>query len=435
MKTAGSVGTAESPGAVGQTPATRPWLPGEEDLLAAPFSEYRHLKWWFRRRIPWTLWRYICLEVLRVMLLSVLTVSLLYSAVAAFQIVRSGIQLSFIWPFLAKTIAYPLYFSIPLALLFGVTLAMGRMVLDLEVVAMRTHGASHAQLFAPVIFLGLVSAVASYALNGWVVPELHYEKRNLQQYIVKQIENLGSGRNRTILLPGGGGSLLVRAYKGTELLHVEVDLNRTLQSRFVPEVRGQLPQRLPEKVTIVAKRGRLQIPENRRGVVIHLRGVEILIPEKAVGGERFHQRFTITQTLSIPLSFEKKPPGIKDLSQPELAARIRQLEEQLSETPDDGTVAAGLDTALTEKHRRLAFLFSCITFPFIGCCLCLLLARRGKLAAFFIGNVVVIAMFYPLLMVGSSLGERGFAPGLALALPNLALAALGFHLVKKVIRQ
>jgi hypothetical protein len=69
-------------------------------------------------------------EVLRVFILGVLAISLLYTTLAAYQTVRSGIQLGFIWPLIVSTFAYPLYFSIPISLLFAVTLVMGRLVSD-----------------------------------------------------------------------------------------------------------------------------------------------------------------------------------------------------------------------------------------------------------------------------------------------------------------
>ncbi len=54
---------------------------------------------------------------------------------------------------------------------------------------------------------------------------------------------------------------------------------------------------------------------------------------------------------------------------------------------------------------------------------------------FFLGNAVVIAIFYPLLMVGVSMGERGWAPMISLALPNIVLIGLGVFLTRRVIRK
>src|SRR5688572_27805891 len=55
---------------------------------------------------PWTLYGDIVGEVFRIFLLGVLAVSSFHTTVAAYQIVRTGLQLGFIWPLLAKTTAY-----------------------------------------------------------------------------------------------------------------------------------------------------------------------------------------------------------------------------------------------------------------------------------------------------------------------------------------
>ena len=94
-----------------------------------------------------------------------------------------------------------------------------------------------------------------------------------------------------------------------------------------------------------------------------------------------------------------------------------------------------LAEASTERHRRLAFTLSSFTFPLLGAALCFLVSWGGRLLPFFLGNLVVMGIFYPLLMVGTTLGERGMVPWLFLALPNLVLLALGVAMVRKVFRQ
>ena len=277
------------------TLATEPPL---VDPASAPFSQYGRENWKIRRRrVPWTIGRYVGMEAIRVVILCILLVSLLYCAMVTFQTIRSGIQFAFIWPFLIKTFAYPLFFSLPLALLAGVTLAYGRMTADLEVAAIRYHGASHLQIFGPVLVLAMACGGLGYYLNGWIIPEIHFEKNNLQQYIIRQLESLGSGVNRTILLPKGSGSLFVGQYNGTDLKRVQIDMHRDLQSTFVPQVRNQLPQQLPETVTLLAVEGRIEITPDRHGVNLHLRGVEILIPEHISGTksgkDSFIQKFSI----------------------------------------------------------------------------------------------------------------------------------------------
>lgn len=418
-------------------PLVGAWSPAEDDPTE-PFAEYAVRRWWSRLGVPWTLWRYVALEILRIMIIGLIAVSLLTTAVTAFQTVRSGFQFTFIWPFLLKIVAYPLYFSIPLSLLFGVTLGLGRLVAELETAAMRCHSASHLQILTPVLLLGLAAASAGWWINGWVVPDLHYEKRNLQQYVLRQIENLGSGRNRTIFLPGGG-SLLVGAYQGDQLWRVQVDLNRELQSRLVPQVEKQLPSRLPDRVTLLAKTGRLEFPGDRQGLLIHLQDVEVLVPEHTTtrsGTDAWCvQKFSISESFSIPVSLERRAPGIKDLRNPDLRAHIADLRSHLLLEEDDEAALRALAESRKEWHRRLAFCLSSLTFPLLGAGLCFLLDHRGRLVPFLAGNLVVIAVFYPLLMTGVSLAERGIFPPIAMAIPNVALAVLAVLLLRKVFRQ
>ena len=422
------------------TLATEPPL---VDPASAPFSQYGREDWKIRRRrVPWTIGRYVGMEAIRVVILCILLVSLLYCAMVTFQTIRSGIQFAFIWPFLIKTFAYPLFFSLPLALLAGVTLAYGRMTADLEVAAIRYHGASHLQMFGPVLVLAMACGGLGYYLNGWIIPEIHFEKNNLQQYIIRQLESLGSGVNRTILLPKGSGSLFVGQYNGTDLKRVQIDMHRDLQSTFVPQVRNQLPQQLPETVTLLAVEGRIEITPDRHGVNLHLRGVEILIPEHISGTksgkDSFIQKFSISESISLPLSFQSRQRKLKDLPNPELNSRIDDIEKGIAIGLGSGQAAAEreLRLALGERHRRNAFSLSGLTFPLLGAALCFMASFTSRLVPFFMSTIIVLVTFYPLLMVGTYLARSAdIQPILALAIPNVALLLVTAVFLQKVVRK
>ena len=412
---------------------------------------------WRLPPVPWTIYRYVVSEVLWVFLLGVFAVSIVYTTFAAYQTARSGLQLTFVWPLLFKTFAYPLQFSIPLAFLFAVTLTVGRMVGDFEVMALRTNGLSHLHVYGPILALGLALAGASFYLNGWVLPDIHYEKRNLQTYILSQLENLGAGYNRRILLPDEEGSLWVGAYEGTDLRRVMVDLTTQRDSGLMPALREHLPDKLPSKITVLAREGKLEIHPSRQSVILNLRSVQVLIPEvvrgTAVTNDYFHQTVTITQNILVPLSFAPKSRGIKDRILPDLLQHMSKLRLEIAASMEATTGIAQasfkeseekkgrknaplrLAAASAEVHRRFAFTIACLTFPFVGVALSLLLDRWSRLVPFFVGNLVVIVLFYPLLLLGQILGERGFVPSLSLAIPNVVLLGLGCFLFRKVAIQ
>ena len=78
-----------------------------------------------------------------------------------------------------------------------------------------------------------------------------------------------------------------------------------------------------------------------------------------------------------------------------------------------------------EHHARLTFSLACLTLPLVAFPLVVLLERRGRLTHFFFGNLAAVAVFFPLVMAGHVGADRGLPPALAMALPNLALAAAG----------
>ena len=421
-----------------------------------PFSQYGKENWKIRRRrIPWTLGKYVGLEATRSVILFILLVSVMYCAMVTFQTIRSGIQLAFIWPFLIMTFAYPLFFSLPLAFLAGITLTYGRMTADLEVAAIRSHGASHLQLFGPVLALALACTGLGYYLNGWIIPEIHYEKNNLQQYIIRQLESLGSGVNRTILLPQGSGSLFVGQYNGPELKRVRIDMHQDLQSTFIPSVSARLPQQFPETVTLLAVEGHIGITPDKRGVNLQLRGVEILLPQTpssrpaaAADGKRtalntprgsdgFIQKISISESITIPLSFQSRVKELKDLPAPGLGERIDELERRIAIDPGAAeTQNRALRLALGERHRRNAFTLSGLTFPLLGAAFCFMANFRSRLIPFFMSTIIVLVTFYPLLMVGTWVARNtGIQPILALALPNAAVLLITFFFLRLVVRR
>src|SRR6266545_1146045 len=61
-----------------------------------------------RGGIPRTLYLYLASEVLQVFAIALMAFVLAYVTVIAFQLVRDGIRLGFVWPHLLRILSYPL---------------------------------------------------------------------------------------------------------------------------------------------------------------------------------------------------------------------------------------------------------------------------------------------------------------------------------------
>ncbi len=412
-----------------------------------------------------TLHIYLAGEVLQVFAVALGSILLVYTTVVAFQLVREGIRLGFVWPHILKTLAYPLFFSIPLGLLMGITLGLGRLANDHELSALRAQGLSHRQIAQPIAWVAVILGGLTFYLSGWVLPEVHYEQSNLRETILNQLHRLGSGAKRTILMPGNV-SLWVMRYDGQRLegIILKVQGHRTdILPRLGEAAGGAVRQRLaggvPAEVRLVAREAVIEtVPEENR-VLLRLSGVDIHVPEEVKGPrgkDTFYQTYSFDR-LPLPLSFSRRGESPKDMTNPELIRWIgevdrdrRQIKGAIAQaealtgasSPDPEDVedlrreSVSLQRkawrAESELHSRFAFSLACLTFPLVALPLVVLLERRGRLIHFFLGNLTVITFFFPLLMAGHLLASRGWPAALALQLPNIALAGLGSALAWKM---
>ena len=174
---------------------------------------------------------------------------------------------------------------------------------------------------------------------------------------------------------------------------------------------------------------------------LHLRGVEILVPEHISGTksgkDSFSQKFSISESITIPLSFQNRQRKLKDLPNPGLNSRIDEIEKRIAiGLGKQAAAERELRLALGERHRRNAFSLSGLTFPLLGAALCFMASFTSRLVPFFMSTIIVLVTFYPLLMVGTYLARSAdIQPILALAIPNAALLLVTAVFLQKVVRK
>ena len=232
-------------------------------------------------------------------------------------------------------------------------------------------------------------------------------------------------------------------------------MHQKLQSNFIPSVSARLPQQFPDTVTLLAVEGRIEITPDERGVNLQLRGVEILLPQTLSrrhapaaegrrtalnvppGGDGFIQKISISESITIPLSFQDRVRKLKDLPVSNLNGKIDELERGIAITTGDAEpLKKDLRLALAERHRRNAFTLSGLTFPLLGAAFCFMTNFGSRLIPFFMSTIIVLVTFYPLLMVGTWMARNtGIQPLLAMAIPNAALLLITFIVLRSVVRK
>ena len=93
-------------------------------------------------------------------------------------------------------------FTIPFGTLVGSLMAMGRLNADNEILALRASGISIFRIFLPILFLGFILSIVSFAFNDYFVPlgNIHFKTLikkvtlsnpgvELEPYTIKKYEN------------------------------------------------------------------------------------------------------------------------------------------------------------------------------------------------------------------------------------------------------
>jgi lipopolysaccharide export LptBFGC system permease protein LptF len=121
--------------------------------------------------MPWTLYRYILRELLKVLVLTTAVMVVVLSFGAAIGPMSDGLlgPVSLI-KFVLYTIPTVLGFALPFAGAFSATVVFHTMTKDNEVLACRAGGMSYSRIFAPVVALGLVLMLVLLLLSNTIVP-------------------------------------------------------------------------------------------------------------------------------------------------------------------------------------------------------------------------------------------------------------------------
>lgn len=121
--------------------------------------------------MPWTLYRYILRELIKVLVLTTAVMVVVLSFLSAIGPLSDGLLGPItLLKFVMYTMPTVLGFALPFAGAFSATVVFHAMAKDNEVLACRAGGLSYGQIFAPVAGLGLVLMVVLLLLSNTVVP-------------------------------------------------------------------------------------------------------------------------------------------------------------------------------------------------------------------------------------------------------------------------
>jgi LPS export ABC transporter permease LptG/LPS export ABC transporter permease LptF len=292
-------------------------------------------------------------------------------------------------------------FTLPMGVLVGVLIGLGRLSADSELIALQSLGFDRKRILFPVGMLAVGTAATTLWITLWAGPpalaKLHETEEGL----------------------------------ATSQASFEVQ-PRVFEERFPHMVLY---------VSDVAGGG-----TRWRGILLAQTGEDsasritfaedgIVLPDPEHGALQFHLNNGTTHEFlrSEPRQYSVSTFGREDLPVAVVeGAGRRRAEPTLAELPFGAVVRLyrkGEAQARVEFHRRMAFPAACLVFALLGVPVGIRPQRGGR-ASGFVVTLLMVSGYYLLFVTGAGLARRGVVPaGLGMWIANLLTALCGMALV------
>jgi LPS export ABC transporter permease LptG/LPS export ABC transporter permease LptF len=362
-------------------------------------------------RLGRTLDRYLVAEILGPVGIGFLVYTFLFLINLLFRLTRLVIQQDVPLREVGLLVFFSLpnivVLTIPMAFLFAVLVAVGRLAADSELIALRASGVSLFALYRPVFGLSLLLAALSTGLMLWALPAGNSAFQRL---------------NFRILTRGVTQQVEPRVFfEEWEGLIVYVFDRRPGDPRWHGVFVAQdLPARIHE--VTVAEWGSVAFDAERDSLDLVL---ENAVTHKVDFEDPTQYQLALYQRLERPLEEgytqerEKRiaiSKSLRELTLPELFAARAQADR----SPEFRNLAR------VEIHKKFALPAACVVFGVLALPLAYTLRRGGGRSTGFALSVPVILVYWVMLSNGEEAARVGqITPALSMWLPNLVLGILG----------
>ena len=353
--------------------------------------------------------RYILREVVPPFLLTllVLTFVLMLRPLMneAEDLIAKGVEGTTVVRLMLLLVPQGLGLALPMALLMGILMGLGRMSTDRETVALQACGVSIYRLLWPVALLALLATGATFYVIEVAVPGANQRFRELTVRVL-------AGRAE--------GELKPRVfYDGFENLTVYV---REISPAGWSDV-FVADSRQPGQLDVsIAERGRIEInPERQTVDLVLYNGERHRSDANDPTSYELHEFEDIRISIATESVFPQSTPqpGLNEMRLPDLRLEAERMLAR-GESPH---------APIMEIHERFSIPIACLVFALVGVGLGITTRRDAKSSSFALGIGVVfvyyISMYLPEAMAKGAL----VSPHLAKWLPNIALALAGLVLI------
>jgi lipopolysaccharide export system permease protein len=388
--------------------------------------------------------RYVVTEILQIFLLTLVGITLLVTvAMGVKEGTSHGFPPLIILHMMPYLLPEMLVITIPVSLLLAVSIVYGRMTGTNEIVALKSLGISPMDVIWPAIVLALLFSIGVLYLQEVAATFGRPSVARVGAQSVKEIAYGMLKKNKSCKLPT------------FEIVVVDVDLETemlisptitmsmatpgTNETIMIQATKAKLVTDWANKsLKIMCWDSRIEY-SGQGGVGVSRPGLfERTIPMGEPGRDQFHRDWVAMHEIPDRLAELRKL--IWDTEQQRkvvVDSKSTQAEKQPALTHLDNILKDlwwKIFRLRTEPYRRLSNGFTCLCFVLIGAPVAMLWRHADVLTNFFVCFLPILAIYYPLLMIGEDLTtSRGLVP-ILFWMGNVILIIPGILLLKWVVR-
>ena len=356
--------------------------------------------------------RYIVREVIPPFCLSlvVFTFLLMLDPIRrrAEELIGIGIDAGEVVGMLAMLVPFSLGLTIPMALLVGALVGLGRLSGDRETVAMQACGISIVRILSPLLALAVVLAAVDCYILVKVVPEANQRFREI---LYRVTANRAEGEVKPRVFQVGRFPNVV--------LYVQEVSPDGWKDVFLHHAD---PDRRDRSDVYVAERGRVRVDAEQRTVAVMLRnGERHRVDPADPAAYEVHAFEDLTIRLDAASLFpEGISRGLHELTIPELWEEAAVMRE------------AGVSphAPIMDIHEKFSIPVACFVFVLLAAGIGVSSRKDGRQASFALAIGIIFA-YYVVMYTAEDLAKGQYlSPHVAMWLPNVILGLAGIGLIR-----
>jgi lipopolysaccharide export system permease protein len=296
-----------------------------------------------------------------------------------------------------------LLFTIPIACLISILIAMGRLSADNEITALKTSGISLLRMYYPVAIASLIAFIFTILISYFVMPHTNFATKRLLFNVLQQNANIGIKEK-----------VFDDDFKGFIIYADKIPPDKNyMEGIIVSDKRliGEQNTILAQKATLVSDPESMIVELKLENGSIHTVSADLKKYRK-INFRSYDIKLDLSTSLA---SFDESAKSGKDMSMSELLAKAH----------NPGIKEKAKRELYIEAHNRFSIPVACIFFGLLALPLGIKSHRSVKSRGFAVGLIVVV-FYYILRIGGEALALLGYLPvAVGVWTPNILFAVTG----------